>query len=117
MEKKRFYYIIILVLIFSNGVLLALLLNINLVNINPKKDPSEGRGPRKEIIKRLKFTDSQIAQYDELIRWHRKNIKQKDQEIRSLKQELYSNNQLNNLAKDSRLTLLSNQHYEIEKIH
>jgi periplasmic protein CpxP/Spy len=117
MEKKRFYYLIILLLIATNVVLLAMLLRTNTFTALHKNDPSGGKGPRKIIIERLKFNEAQIVSYDEFIRWHRKNIKEQDEQIRELKKELYSDLQTNANTKDSLINLITQHQIEIEKIH
>ena len=117
MEKKRFYYLVILILILTNVLLLAMLLRTNTFTALHKNDPSGGKGPRNIIIERLKFNEAQIVSYDELIRWHRKNINEQDEQIRELKKELYSELQADVNTKDSLLNLLSQHQFEIEKIH
>ncbi len=49
-----------------------------------------GEGPRKMVIKKLGFDDSQIASYDALIETHKKEIKGVQEDLKKTKKELFS---------------------------
>lgn len=118
MEKKRVYYIIILLLLFTNGVLLAIILKTK--PEGRRESPPEqigAGGPRNLIIERLHFDKAQVAAYEELIRWHRKNIKERNQAIRGLKKEMYQSLNADSSTTDSLIRSIMNYQTEIEKIH
>lgn len=118
MEKKRVYYIIILLLLFTNGVLLAIILKTKPEN-RRGRHPEEvgGAGPRNLIIERLHFDEAQVLAYEDLIRWHRKNIKERNQAIRSLKKEMYQSLNADSTTTDSLIREIITYQTEIEKIH
>jgi hypothetical protein len=74
--------------------------------------------PREIIIERLHFSDAQIRSYDELIAWHRREIRKTDEEIISLKSRLYEGlSAAHALPHDSLLEKIGALQMEIEKIH
>lgn len=90
MEKYKFYLLIILGLLLSNGMLVGYVV----LNREPRPapPPTHGRmhrGPRDLIIKRLGFDGDQVAKYDELIKWHRHEIDEADRKVIELKNTLY----------------------------
>lgn len=119
MNRNRFYYVIILILILTNVFL------INEI-IHQKSDPPSvaGRGklagipgPRNIIIERLKLSDKQVEEYDELIKWHRANIEDCDEKIIKIKSELYRNLNSQESSNDSLLEELNKIQYKVEEIH
>lgn len=90
MEKSKFYLLIILGLLLSNGMLVGyVVLNKEHKQGPPPPDGKMHRGPRDLIIKRLGFDEDQVAKYDELIKWHRHEIDDADRKIIELKNTLY----------------------------
>ncbi len=90
MDKSRFYLLIILGLLLSNGMLVGYLFRNG--GDRPSPPPRHDRmhrGPRDIIIRRLGFDDEQVAKYDELIKWHRHEIDNADEQIIKLKNTLY----------------------------
>ncbi|MBL7692927.1 MAG: periplasmic heavy metal sensor [Flavipsychrobacter sp.] len=90
MEKSKFYLLIILGLLLSNGMLVGYVV-LNREH-RPAPPPPHGRmhrGPRDLIIKRLGFDGDQVARYDELIKWHRHEIDDADRKVIELKNTLY----------------------------
>jgi periplasmic protein CpxP/Spy len=119
MERKRFYYIIILVLILSNAFLINELVHQKSEGPRPggRGKGSGIPGPRNLIIERLHFSDAQIEAYDELIVWHRANIEECDEEIITLKTALYSDLTVDSIKRDSLLKELNKIQLKVEKIH
>ena len=72
-------------------------------------------GPRNEIIERLHFDEKQVAEYDVLIRGHRKAIVQAETELQQQKQKLYAN--LEKPFSDSLLREILAIQSRIEHIH
>lgn len=80
MNKLKFYKLIILGLIIINALLISMFL---------LRKPGKRPTPRKIIIERLQFSESQIESYDELIRVHKSNVGKTHKEIGKLKNALY----------------------------
>lgn len=72
-------------------------------------------GPRNEIIEKLHFDEKQVAEYDELIREHRKAIESAEHQLQKQKQLLYSN--LKHPFSDSLLQEILKVEAKIERIH
>jgi Spy/CpxP family protein refolding chaperone len=90
MKTNKFYLIIIVALLCCNLVLVFFLLN------GPQKGPNNrpmgGPGmhePKRVIIDKLHFDDTQIMQYEEVIKSHFEAIRGYDQQINELKKDLY----------------------------
>lgn len=69
------------------GLLLSNLLLISFIVFRKPPHPPK---PREIIIRKLDFDKEQLAKYDLLILEHQKQIKAKEQEMMSLKKELYT---------------------------
>ncbi len=90
MEKSKFYLLIILGLLLSNGMLVGyVVLNRDHNSAPPTPNGKMHRGPRDLIIKRLGFDADQVAKYDELIKRHRHDIDDADRKVIELKNTLY----------------------------
>lgn len=76
-------------------------------------------GPRNIIIERLNFSEEQVAKYDELIQWHRGEIRRTDHKIMELKNELYNTlgDNADSNTKASIIVAIGNTQQEIERIH
>jgi periplasmic protein CpxP/Spy len=117
MEKTK------LISLLAVGLLLSNLLLVGFILYNKPKHgheyPPPHGGPRDLIIERLHFNDSQVAQYDKLIAWHRGEIGKADDQITTLKNQLYSTlaSSANSRLKDSLLGAISAVQQNIEKIH
>lgn len=81
MNKVTVLWGMIAVLLAANLLLAAALYG---------RKPPRHEGPRKLIIEKLHFDDSQIARYDTLVGAHRKAIEQKQRDMVRLKNELYA---------------------------
>ncbi|HPI54464.1 MAG TPA: hypothetical protein PLU10_07195 [Chitinophagaceae bacterium] len=81
MNKQRIISLIAILLLVMNVILL--------VYIQMRKGP-EHNGPRDIIIERLQLDKEQIIKYDTLIAHHRLAIRGAENEIRALKNQLYS---------------------------
>ncbi|MFA9212546.1 MAG: hypothetical protein ACEQSR_01690 [Candidatus Methylacidiphilales bacterium] len=84
-----------------------------------KKYKPKREGPRDEIIEKLDFSPDQITAYDSFILEHRKAIKEADNRIMQLKNELYKNlnRNLNIDPKDSLIAEIGKTQIQIENIH
>ena len=113
MNKNKVYLTVIVVLVLSHIVLLS---------IPFFRDHQKG-GPKKEVIKDLKLSKNQVADYDALIERHKKTMKGLNHKLRKYKNDLYSslNNDSETLFSDSlnkrALDRLSIVHLQIEKAH
>lgn len=112
MNKIRFLYIIILVLVATN---VFLLLNQTSHKPHHPKHPKE---PKYVIIEKLGFDQQQCLAYEKIIQKHRNNIELTEQKIRSNKDALFTLLKSENSSKkDSILTNLGSLQMEIEQIH
>ncbi len=107
--------------ILSILTITLLLLNLFLVGFMiSNKPPRQGKdGPRNIIIEKLKFNDNQIEEYDKLIKWHRTEMDKSEEELKVLKNQLYSTltkDSANNL-KDSIISEINKVQFRIESIH
>ncbi len=107
-----------LLTIFS---IVLLAINLMLVGFILFKTPLRkgSEGPRDIIIEKLHFNNDQTIAYDTLISLHRIDIREQDQIIRQLKNNLYSalNSPFDTLRNDSLITLIGNAQQNIERIH
>jgi periplasmic protein CpxP/Spy len=112
MSKIKLLSIISIVLLISNLSLIGYL-------IMQKGKPPKGEGPRNMIIEKLGFDESQIKAYDNLIEWHRSEVRKTDEQILSVKNELYShlNNDSDSSICDSLISEIGSLQIHIEKIH
>jgi hypothetical protein len=103
MNKNTFFILLIIGLLISNILLFFYIGNIKKIN-NFHPD-----GPKNTVINILDFNSEQIAKYERLITEHRRQIKVRNQNIISLKNELYSKYLMkeNLLAKDSLIQKIS----------
>ncbi|MBE2288099.1 MAG: hypothetical protein IAE95_00995, partial [Chitinophagaceae bacterium] len=120
MEKSKFYLLIILGLLLSNGMLVAYLFrNGEHGTPPPALHGKLHRGPRDLIIKRLRFGDEQVAKYDELIKWHRQEIDNADRRVIELKNTLYIGltKAADTLQTDSIISEIALVRKHIEEVH
>ena len=118
MTKTRFLTIAVALLIVVNFVLIGFILLKH--NMHQQKGLKRGHrnNPKEQIIKRLDFSDQQIAEYENLITIHRSSIEEKEEDLRKVKIELYSllsEDEYSN--KDSLLLEISRIKTEIGTIH
>jgi len=105
MNKNKIISIFIGVLLISNLLLIAFIF------LNKSKGFRRHEGPRDIIIERLNFNKKQIADYDVLIEGHKKAIRQNDEAILALKDQLYLN-----LSKDEKVLINDSLANEIGKL-
>jgi hypothetical protein len=112
MNKTKFLYIVLGLLVISNFILAYFVFEIRSHRNHPIK-------PKDIIIERLQFDAHQIKKYDEYIQIQRKTVRDLKSEIRDLKSDLYS--QLNTTQDDSTIDSLmmeiSERHQELERSH
>lgn len=111
MNKTRFLYLVIAVLLLCNvGTLLVLV-----------KGPGplfHGEGPKKLIAEKLRFSEAQQTQYDALIEQHRAAIRAKETELQGAKTELYALLKEDNAPqKDSVVARIGQIHEAMEQVH
>jgi len=111
MNKLRLLSIIAICLFISNLVLLCFLF------LN--KPLSRHQGPRNIIIERLEFNKEQIEKYDLSIKRHRKAIRETEEQIHRLKNELYRtlNSNSDTLQRAVLIAQLGEMQMNIEKTH
>lgn len=112
MTRNRLLSFSIVVLLLSN-LLLAVFIII------PKDRHRPNEGPRNIIIENLDFDEYQITAYDKLIEAHQKDIRGAEQEISSLKNNLYNglNDDSAQNNKDSIIAQICKVQMKIENIH
>ncbi len=88
-----------------------------LISSKPHKNRREG--PKKLIIEKLHLEGSQIKQYEKLIEWHRKRIRESETQLMALKNQLYGSLQTKSppVLKDSLIAEIAKVQMEIEKIN
>lgn len=112
MNKTKFLYIVLGLLVISNLILAYFVFEIRSHRNHPVK-------PKDIIIERLKFNPSQIEKYDEYILIQRRNVRELKSEIRELKSELYSQLSLNqnDTTINSIMLEISERQQELERSH
>lgn len=107
--------------LLSIAVILLLIANLVLAGFMyfGRHQRPDGTGPRNIIIQKLNFDESQVKEYDKLIEEHRTEIRKSEQEIKDLKNKLYTTliNESENNSKDSLINELSKVQLKIENIH
>lgn len=104
--------------IISIGLLAANLVLIWFLMLH--RPPHQGHdGPKKVIIEKLDFNQSQIEAYTLLIEGHRANVQKYDARIKNLKNQLYAalahDEQIT--SSDSLIALIGQTQVEIEQIN
>lgn len=114
MNKNTFYIIVIVILFLSNITMIGFILS------HKPKDMQDMRenNPKRIVIEKLHFDKNQAEQYEQLIDKHQKDILQKDEQIISLKNNLYKQlTEKNDDVVDSLTTEIAKVQKEIETIH
>lgn len=121
MEKtKLLTYTVIALLLLNLGTLAYLFASA------PKRQQAHGKGPhgkpmpREVIIEKLHFDPLQTRQYDQLIEWHRANVRVTEDKIRSSKNSLYrllNEEQVDENAKTVLIDSIAQYQRQIESIH
>lgn len=97
------------------GLLLSNLLLIGFLFLKPKPHQPRDEGPKGLIIEKLQFSEEQIAQYNQFIKEHRKNVSQKEQALKEAKLSYYQT--LNSGNSELALENLMQLQEEMEIIH
>ncbi len=104
-------------------IAVVLLLAVNLLQLWIVATPHGGRrmpeGPKDIIIEKLGFDKEQQQRYLEMIRWHRTQIREREEQILSVKKALYAtlNDSTAAGSKDSLLHELGQLQTQIERVH
>lgn len=107
--------------ILTYAVIALLLLNLATIGFVVSRPRDRHRPePREIIIEKLHFDETQQDEYEQLIFWHRGQIKQLDEKIIETKKELYAQlikNVIEKKTKDSLITTISVYQKQIEATH
>jgi predicted nucleic acid-binding protein len=107
--------------ILTYAVIALLVLNLATIGFVASKPGDRHRPePREIIIEKLHFDETQQKEYEQLIDWHRGQIKKLDEKIRETKKELYAQlvkNELETKTKDSLITTIAVYQKQIETTH
>lgn len=76
-------------------------------------------GPKELIIEKLNFSPTQVKEYEFLIQAHRRDVRNTEQSIFNLKNELYLslNDSISSEKKDSIIDAIAAKHKDLENIH
>ena len=102
----------------SIGLLIANLALIGFLISNKSRHPKRER-PFKIISEKLKFDELQVGKYEDLIKTHQASMKVTEEQLLSLKNELYTSLADTSKKKmtDSLFAEIGKQQASIEKIH
>lgn len=118
MNKNRLLIFLIAGLLISNILLVVFMMKGRGPGHHGPPPPHHG-GPRDLIIERLHFDDTQIQQFEKLIQEHRKNLREQDEALLTIKNTLYSNlkSEENKTVTDSLINSMVAIQNKIEHIH
>jgi hypothetical protein len=109
MNKVRLLTVVAILLLITNSISLAFILNNKL---------GRREGPKDYIIEQLSFDENQANEYQKLIDDHRTIIRQSDQKIHALKSQLYSGlNKTEKQINDSLINEIAKVQIYIENTH
>ena len=121
MEKTKLLTITVIGLLLLNLSTLAFLLVSYPGEHKRPNDRPEGKpNPSEIIIERLHFDVNQQKEYDKIIQWHKGEIKILDENLRSVKNELYTQlkqPQADVKIKDSLIAVINANQKQIEETH
>ena len=121
MKKTKLLTITVIGLLLLNFAVLAFLFVSGPRGHKQPTDRPEGRpNPREIIIERLHFDDNQQKGYDNIVQWHKGQIKKLDENLRSAKNELYTQlkqPQVDIKFKDSLIAVINTNQEQIEETH
>lgn len=112
MNKVKFLSIVAIGLLITNLLLIGFIIRNN-------SNRQKHEGPRNIVIEKLNFDEQQIDEYDKLIQWHQVEIIKSQEQMMSLKNQLYGNLIKNNSVniKDSLISELITTQAKIENTH
>ncbi|MEM9022152.1 MAG: periplasmic heavy metal sensor [Bacteroidota bacterium] len=97
MTKTRFLTFSVILLALLNVAVLVVVALRPAVAAPPVHPPMGPHGhhegphsPKQVIIERLQFNEDQVARYEELVREHRENIREKQRSMNAVKADLYA---------------------------
>ena len=121
MKKTKLLTITVIGLLLLNFAVLAFLFVSGPRGHKQPTDRAEGRpNPREIIIERLHFDDNQQKGYDNIVQWHKGQIKKLDENLRSAKNELYTQlkqPQVDIKFNDSLIAEINTNQEQIEETH
>jgi len=109
MSKSKFFKLIILGLLISNGIVIFMLIN----------GRDKMNGPKNIIIEKMHFDKEQIKNYELYIQQHRKAINENEKILNKLRSELYQQlkYQQDTSKVDSIISIIANQQIIAENIN
>lgn len=113
MNKNTFKTALIICLALSNILLVVFIAS------KPRDGRPDPDRPKRMVIEKLHFDEQQVADYQVLIDEHRRQIRELDQQIIALKNELYSHltEQNNKAISDSLTAEIAKVQQRIEQVH
>lgn len=113
MNKNTFKTALIICLALSNILLVVFIAS------KPRDGRPDPDRPKRMVIEKLHFDEQQVAEYQVLIDEHRRQIRELDQQIIALKNELYSHltEQDNKAISDSLTAEIAKVQQRIEQVH
>ena len=113
MNKNTFKTALIICLALSNILLVIFIVG------KPRDGRPDPDRPKRMVIEKLHFDEQQVAEYQVLINEHRRQIRELDQQIIALKNELYSHltEQDNKAISDSLTAEIAKVQQRIEQVH
>lgn len=113
MNKNTFKIALIICLALSNILLVVFIAS------KPKDGRPDPDRPKRMVIEKLHFDEQQVAEYQVLIDEHRRQIRELDQQIIALKNELYSHltEEDNKAFSDSLTAEIAKVQERIEQVH
>ena len=121
MERTKLLTITIIGLLLLNFATLGFLFMSGPRGHKRPNERPEGRpDPREIIIERLHFDVNQQKEYDTIVQWHKGEIKILDENLRSVKNELYfqlKQPQVDVKIKDSLIAVINSNQKQIEETH
>ena len=114
-KQKLLTFLVITLLLINIGLLAFLFLS------GPKKNGPIGRNaePKHIIIDKLHFDETQITEYNKIIKTHIESVNAIDDSIKTYKNKLYNElkNPENKSVSDSLFTKIAGFQAEVEKTH
>ncbi len=120
MEKSKLLTISVFGLLALNLAILAFLFLNGPKGHRPPPPHGDQQNPRELIIEQLHFDAAQQKEYSKIIEWHKKSIRDLDNNIRQTKNDLYAllrQQQVDVKAKDSLMTVLNTFQKQINETH
>ncbi|MBK9249042.1 MAG: periplasmic heavy metal sensor [Ignavibacteria bacterium] len=108
--------------LLAGSTIVLLIVNLALVGfifLGKPPRPGDPDARKRIIIEKLGFDDAQVQEYERIIVEHRASMRDNNQKMRQLKNELYTtlNNGAPGSVKDSLILAISHEQISIENTH